>query len=88
MLRGRGGGGDGQPAPRMLEVGQEAKFYMVDNDLPSTPVGGGRLAVHIVSPLPRRSVIFQRAEATRATCVVEECPCGGDGRRGAGGGRR
>ena len=41
--------------PRMLEVGQEAEFYMVVDDPPSTRGGGGgsgRLAARIV-PWPR-----------------------------------
>ena len=62
-----------------------AEFYMADNDPPSMRVGGGRLAARIVRPLPRRSVLFHRAVATGATVVVEEHPCGGDGRQGAGG---
>ena len=62
-LDGGGGGGDGLPAPRMLEVGQEVEFYMVDNDPPSTRGGGGggggRLAASIVRPLPWGSVVFE-----------------------------
>ena len=50
-------------APRMLEVGQEVEFYMVDNDPPSTRGGGGggggRLAASIVRPLPWGSVVFE-----------------------------
>jgi hypothetical protein len=36
-------------------------------------------------PLPRGSVVFERAMATAATGVVEECPSSVGGRRGAGG---
>jgi len=87
-LDGGVGGGDGLPAPRMLEVGQEAECYMVDDDPPSTRGeggGGGRLAAHIVRPLPRGLVVFERAVAAGAMGVVEECPSSGGGRRGAGG---
>ena len=69
--------------PRMLEVGQEAGFYMVDDDPPSTRGGcggGGRLAARIVRPLPRGSVVFECAMATAATGVVEECPSSVGGR--------
>ena len=84
-----GGSGDGPPAPMMLEVGQKAEFYMVDNDPPSTRGGGsGRLKARIVRPLPQGSVFFKRAMAVGATGVVEECPSGSGGRRGAGEGRR
>jgi len=75
--------------PRMLEVGQEAEFYMVDDDPLSTRGGGGgggRLAARIVRPLPRGSAIFERTVAAGATGVVEECPSGVGGRRPAGGG--
>ena len=64
-LDGGGGNGDGPPAPRMQEVG-EAEFYMVDDDPPSSRGGGGggsRLAARIVRPLPRGSVVFERAVA-------------------------
>jgi hypothetical protein len=64
-LDGGGGDGDGPPAPRMQEVG-EAEFYMVDDDPPSSRGGGGggsRLAARIVRPLPRGSVVFERAVA-------------------------
>ena len=65
-LDGGGGNGDGPPAPRMQEVGKEAEFYMVDDDPPSSRGGGGggsRLAARIVRPLPRGSVVFERAVA-------------------------
>ena len=74
--------------PRLLEVGQEAEFYMVHDDPPSTRGGGGgggRLAVRIVRPLPWGLVVFKRAMAAGATGVAEECPSGVGGRRGAGG---
>ena len=76
--------------PRLLEVGQEAEFYMVHDDPPSTRGGGGgggRLAVRIVRPLPWGLVVFKRAMAAGATGVAEECPSGVGGRRGAGGGQ-
>ena len=87
-LNGGGGSEDGPPAPRMLEVGQEAEFYMVDNNLPSTWGGGGgsgHLAVCIVRPLPRGLVVVEHAVAAGAMSVVEECLSGGGsrGERGA-----
>ena len=71
----------------MLEVGQEAEFYMVANNLPSTWGGGGgsgHLAVCIVRPLPRGLVVVEHAVAAGAMSVVEECLSGG-GSRGEGG---
>ena len=41
MLDSGGGGGDGTLAPRILEVGRDAEFNMVNNDPPSTRGGGG-----------------------------------------------
>ena len=81
------GGGDGPPALRMLEVGQEAEFYMVDVDLMSMQGGGGgvgRLAARIVRPLPQGSVVFERAVAAGAMSVVEDSPSGGGSQRGVG----